>query len=57
MDNLERKAKTYERLERGMTGGLTEEQIAELPLDASGVLCVSRVTNRLSGRPKDGREI
>jgi len=32
---LERKAKTYERLERGMTGGLTEEQIAALAFDAS----------------------
>lgn len=32
---LERKAKMYERLERGMTGGLTEEQIAALPFDAS----------------------
>ena len=40
--NLERKAKMYERLERGMTGGLTEEQIAALPFDASADLgCIA----------------
>jgi hypothetical protein len=57
MANLERKAKTYERLERGMTGGLTEEQIAALPLDASGDLPVWPIANRPSGRLKGGREI
>jgi hypothetical protein len=35
MVHLERKVKKYDKLGRGMTGGLTEEQIASLPLDAS----------------------
>jgi len=55
--NLERKKKTYKRLGRGMTGGLTEEQIAALPFDASGDLRCVAPTNRHSGRPKDGRDI
>ncbi len=42
MAKLALKVKTYKRLERGMTGGFTEEEIAALPLDASAALrCVA----------------
>lgn len=42
MAKLARKVKTYKSLQRGMTGGMTEEEIAALPLDASADLhCVA----------------
>lgn len=38
MDKLAQKVKTYRNLQRGMTGGMTEEEIAALPLYASADL-------------------
>lgn len=57
MVNLERKAKMYDQLGRGLTGGLTEDQITASALDASADLRCVTPTNSHSGRPNGGEDI